>query len=595
MTYDPSLHLETLRARLRQTGYDGFLVPMADEYQSEYVPSSAQRICFLSGFTGSAGFIIVLHDTAVFFTDGRYALQGKQQLRGDLFQIYDSSDKTPSKWMEENIAAGSKIGYDAWLHTATEIENLRKILSRKKAELLPVDANPVDAIWTDRPPAPVTPVFAHALRYAGRDSADKRQAIANDLAQKNLSATIITDPASVAWLLNIRGNDVPNTPLPLSFAIIDSTAQVQWFVDIHKLTEGLGEHLGSDVSIQSIEHFLPALGRLASMPHPVRIDPDEASSRIVQHLKEANVRLDNGDDPCALPKACKNSIEVEGMRAAHQRDAVALIRFFCWMEKAQIDGTLTELSAEEKLSSFRGMHPLYRGPSFDTIAGVGGHGAIVHYRATPQTNRVLETGQIFLLDSGGQYLDGTTDVTRTVSLGIPSPEVRDRFTRVLKGHIALAAIRFPKGTTGGELDVLARQHLWAIGIDYNHGTGHGVGSYLGVHEGPQAISRRNKVALAPGMVISNEPGYYKAGEYGIRIENLQVVVSVPELETAERPMLGFESLTLVPIDRHLIDVDLLTSPERKWLNSYHARIRDTIRPRLDDEASQWLDVATAPI
>lgn len=595
MTHDYAARLNALRDILRQSNYDGFLIPMADEYQSEYVPSSAQRIAFLCGFTGSAGFVIVLRGNAAFFTDGRYTLQAKQQIDSNLFEIYDSSEKAPSQWLEENVKPNMRVGFDPWLHTYDGIDRYKKTLSKKNAELIPVLTNPLDVVWTDRPSPPTAPIFAYDVIFSGKSSRDKRRNIAEQLTKNQLSAAVLTDPSSIAWLLNIRGSDVPNTPLPLSFAILRADASVKWFVHPRKITSGLAAHLGEDVEIEHIEQFLHALDRLAAESNPVHIDPSEAASQIVERLKEARVKLDLGDDPCTLPKACKNSVEVDGMRAAHRRDGAALVKFLCWLESAQTSGNVTELSAEAKLSEFRSEHKMYRGPSFDTIAGVGAHGAIVHYRATHVTNRTLETGQLFLLDSGGQYLDGTTDVTRTLSLGVPTAEMRDRFTRVLKGHIALASIRFPEGTTGGELDVLARQYLWAIGLDYSHGTGHGVGSYLGVHEGPQSISKRSKVPLLPGMVVSNEPGYYKAGEYGIRIENLQVIVPVTELISADRKIFGFESLTLVPIDRRLIENSLLTSSERQWLNSYHAHVRNTLCPLLDEDAAQWLDAATTEI
>ncbi len=587
--------LDVLRTQISKTSHDGYLVPMADEFQSEYVPNSARRIEFLSGFTGSAGFIIVLKDKAAFFTDGRYTLQAAQQINRDLFQIFDISDKTPSAWLSETLTAGQKIAYDPWLHTASEIDRLQKAVEKAAAHLEAVDGNLVDTIWTDRPAPPTAPIEPYDLRYAGISSADKRQRIAEDLKKHKLSAAVLTDPTSIAWLLNIRGGDVPNTPLPLSFAILHDDSHVAWFVDSAKLTPALPAHLGDDVDICPINGFLNALAQLSQAPNPIRIDSSESAIKVVQHLKQSGVTIAEGDDPCVLPKACKNTTEVDGMRAAHQRDAVALVQFLYWLDHNVASSTVTELSAEARLAEFRHLRPLYRGPSFDTIAGCGPHGAIVHYRATPQTNRVLELGQMFLLDSGGQYLDGTTDVTRTMILGNPTPEMRDRFTRVLKGHIALAAIRFPKGTTGGELDVLARQHLWATGLDYSHGTGHGVGSYLGVHEGPQAISKRSKVPLQPGMVVSNEPGFYKSGEYGIRIENLQVVVLQPDITLPERTMYGFESLTLVPIDRRLIDPALLTEPERVWLNAYHVRVYDALQAELDSDTLAWLTAATAPI
>lgn len=591
---DYATHLQRLREEMAKAGYDGFLVPMADEYQSEYVPASAQRIEFLSGFTGSAGFIAVLKEKAAFFTDGRYTLQATQQVSPDLFTVFDSGVKPLSDWLKENTTKGDKIAFDPWLHTSDAIERLKKALVKTGAELIPAEHNLVDAIWHDRPAAPSAPIHAYDLTYAGKSSAEKRTGLVEDLQKNNLAAAVITDPASVAWLLNIRGNDVPNTPLPLSFAILYATGKVKWFVAPSKVTGGLDKHLGTQVDIEDPGQFPHALDRLGKEAQSIRIDPVEAASAIVERLRSAGAKLDLGDDPCVLPKACKNSTELEGMRSAHRRDGAALVKFFTWLEQELINGTVTEISAEEKLAEFRGVNNLYRGPSFDTISGAGGHGAIVHYRATTASNRKLEPGQLYLLDSGGQYLDGTTDVTRTITIGAPSAEMRDRFTRVLKGHIALASVRFPEGTTGAELDALARQHLWAAGLDYNHGTGHGVGNYLGVHEGPQGISKRNKVPLKPGMVVSNEPGYYKTGQYGIRIENLQAVTEIVELTGAERKMLGFETLTLCPIDRRLIDVAMLTRDEIHWINNYHARVLEALRPMVDPAAVKWLFDVTKP-
>jgi Xaa-Pro aminopeptidase len=588
--------LKALRAGLVKAGLDGFFVPMADEYQSEYVPASAQRIEFLSGFTGSAGFIIVLKDKAAFFTDGRYTLQASQQVPTNLFAVHDMAEKSPSEWLAENVRPGTKIGFDPWLHTADGIDRLKKAAAKTDARLVPVEQNPVDAIWDDRPAPPAEPVQAHEVAYAGKSSANKRAAIAAELKKNNLAAAVITDPASIAWLLNVRGNDVPNTPLPLSFGIIRDDGKVKWFVDPRKPAKDLDKHLGPDVEICDPRLLPDALDRLARETKPIRIDPAESAFWIVERLRTAGARLDTGDDPCVLPKACKNSVEIEGMKAAHRRDGAALTSFLAWLETEISGGTvLTEMAVEEKLAEFRGANNLYRGPSFNTIAGSGPNGAIVHYRATKASDRKLGSGELFLLDSGGQYLDGTTDVTRTIAIGKPSAEMRDRFTRVLKGHIALAAIRFPEGTTGSELDALARQYLWAAGLDYGHGTGHGVGSYLGVHEGPQGISRRNRVPLKPGMVVSNEPGYYKAGAYGIRIENLQVVNEVVGQAGGERKMLGFETLTLVPIDRNVIDIGMLTDEECAWLNNYHARVRESLRPMLDETSARWLDKATKPV
>ncbi|MGB9152401.1 MAG: M24B family metallopeptidase, partial [Alphaproteobacteria bacterium] len=505
-----ALRLSALRTEIATAGLDGFIVPMADEYQSEYVPPCAQRVAFLSGFTGSAGYIVVLKDKAAFFTDSRYTLQAAQQVPQDLFAIFNSADKTPSVWIEENMAKGAKLGYDPWLHSAEGVENLKKSLAIPGAEAAPVARNLLDIVWTNRPALPMEPIYPHEIAYAGQSSLDKRTAIAEDLKKKNIAAVVITNPTSLAWLLNVRGGDVANTPLPLSRAILHDDVTVQWFVDARKVTQALPAHLGPQVTIQSPDLFPAALDKLAQQGKPILLDPAHAASWITERLRAANGKIEFGTDPCELPKAIKNAVEIDGMRAAHRRDGAALVRFFSWLDQSWDKNHLTEMSVDHKLATFREENNNYRGPSFDTISGVGEHGAIVHYRVTSATDAPLKAGQILLLDSGGQYLDGTTDVTRTVVLGDPTPEMRDRFTRVLKGHIALAAIRFPEGTTGAELDALARRHLWDVGLDYGHGTGHGVGSYLGVHEGPQGISKANKTPLRPGMVVSNEPGYYKA-------------------------------------------------------------------------------------
>lgn len=561
---------------------------MADEYLSEYVPASARRIEFLSGFTGSSALIVVLPNGAEFFTDSRYTLQAKRQIPAELFTIRDSADKSPPDWLAENTRRGMKIGFDPWLHSEKQFERLKKALAKTGAELVAVESNPVDVIWQDRPAPPLAEIFPYDVRYAGKSSDDKRREIADELKRKGISAAIIADASSVAWMLNVRGGDVPHTPLPLSFAILRDDASVEWFVDRRKTNA----HADADVTILDPADFIPALRRLGANGENVSVDPDETSHKIVETLRAAGAKLHFGDDPCAMPKACKNAAELAGMRAAHVRDGVALVKFLAWFDTNAGWEKLTELAVEEKLAGFRAEQELYRGPSFDTIAGFASNGAIVHYRATTDTNRTITGDSLLLLDSGAQYLDGTTDVTRTIAVGTPSPEMRDRFTRVLKGHIALAAIRFPAGTTGAELDILARQFLWAAGLDYGHGTGHGVGSYLGVHEGPQGISRRGDVALKAGMVLSNEPGYYKPDHYGIRIENLQAVVELPELKDSSRKFLGFEPLTLAPIDRKIIAAAMLTTEERDWLNKYHLRVYDTIKPHLNDAEAAWLMRAT---
>jgi|GEM_PF-15706 len=587
--------LQALRDEIKKLGLDGFLIPMADEFQSETPPPSAQRIAFLTGFTGSAGLIALLDTKAAFFTDGRYTLQAQQQLPKRLFSIIDSGQVSVSDWLQDNVLPKQKIGFDPWLHTASAIRKIKKAFDKSGAMLVPVTGNPIDALWRERPASPAAPIYAHDVLYAGQASADKRRLLANALKKDGLDAAVITDPASVAWLLNVRGGDIPFSPLPLSYVILRDDASVEWFVDPRKITSGLDTYAGIGVTRYNVSEFPAALKRLGEMKCSVRVDYDEAPFSVTSLLNESGARIDRGPDPCAVPKACKNMTELEGMRACHRRDGAAMARFLCWLEQAVPAGGITELSAEEKLLEFRSGNHLFRGPSFATIAASGAHGAIVHYRATQVTNQDIKPDMLFLIDSGGQYSDGTTDVTRTVAIGQPLLEMKDRFTRVLKGHIALASIIFPEGTTGADLDVLARQHLWALGLDYNHGTGHGVGSYLSVHEGPPSISRRGSAPLKAGMVLSNEPGFYQPGHYGIRLENLQAVVERIDLSGTERKMFSFEPLTLVPIDKRLIVVDLLTEGEIEWLNDYHARVHQAIRPLVDEATAKWLEEATGAV
>ena len=580
--------LAALRAVMATERLDGFVVPMADEYQNEYVPPASRRVEYLTGFTGSAGQAVVLRDRAAFFTDSRYTLQAKNEI-SDACTMFDAADKSPADWLIENMQAGQRLGYDPWLHAAQSVERLQKAAVKQKFELVAVTRNPVDTIWTDRPAQPCAPIVPHGVEFAGKDSAAKRQEVAEKLRGLNCTAVILSDPSSTAWLLNVRGGDVPHTPLPLSFSILHADATVDWFVDARKITSELAVHLGAGVRVHPADAFAGALAQLGAQKAQVAVDPQLCAAWITQQLTAAGAQLVQTDDPCALPRACKNVVEQQGTRAAHQRDGVALARFFAWLAQ-QKPGTVGELQAEQMLETCRAAQNLYRGPSFTTIAGSGSHGAIVHYRATTETDRKLQAGELFLLDSGGQYLDGTTDVTRTVAIGAPTGEMRDRYTRVVKGHIALASIRFPLGTTGAELDVLARQFLWAVGLDYGHGTGHGVGSYLGVHEGPQSISRRARgaVALQPGMILSNEPGYYKPDAYGIRFENLLLVTEAQKPNGGEQAMLGFEVLTLAPLDRTLLQRDLLTQPELDWINSYHAKIRAEVGEQVDENGRKWV-------
>ncbi len=584
--------LGALRARLDEAGLDGFVVPHADAHQNEFLPPDAERLAWLTGFTGSAGTAVVLRERAAIFVDGRYTLQVRDQADGDLYEFRHLIEEPVAGWLTEHLPAGARLGYDPWLHTKSQAERLARAADRAGAELVPVAENPLDATWTDRPPAPRTPVVPHEGRFAGRDSADKRTEIAEIIKGGGADATVLTQPDSIAWLLNIRGADVDHTPLPLSFAILHADASVDWFVAAEKLMDELAPHLGDRVRVHVPEAFADALEGLAG--RRVLVSADTAAAWVFDRLADAEVL--RGDDPVTRPKAIKNTTELEGTRVAHLRDALALARFLHWLDCTAPGGGVDEMSAAAKLEDFRRTGEHFRDTSFDTISGAGPNGAIVHYRVTPGTKRALGDGELYLVDSGAQYLDGTTDVTRTIAIGTPTDEMRDRFTRVLKGHIALAALRFPAGTTGAQIDAFARAALWQAGIDYDHGTGHGVGSYLGVHEGPQRISKAGgSVALAPGMIVSNEPGYYRAGEYGIRIENLVAVSPAEDIVGGERPMLGFETLTLAPIDRRLIDTVLLDRAEREWLDAYHARVASEVGPLLDGDVRDWLMAATAPL
>lgn len=588
-----------LRAELARRGLTGFLVPMADEHQGEYIPPSAQRLAWLTGFGGSAGLAIVLADRAAIFVDGRYTLQVRDQVDMALYEARHLMDEPSADWLESALKPGDRLGFDPWLHTKTGIAAIERAVTRAGAELVAVDENPVDAIWHDRPPAPLSPMVAQPLSRAGEAHEDKIARLAAGLAADGLDAAVISAPDGLAWLLNVRGRDVPNNPLSLCFAILEAAegGLVRLFVDPAKLTPAVRDHLGHRVTIETPDDLAPALDRLGGAGARVRLDQATAAVFLSARIVAAGGTALPGLDPCALPRALKNATEIAGSRAAHIRDGAAICRFLAEMDAALAAGQAwDELTVVERLHVARAGHSWFRGPSFDTIAGAGPNGAIVHYRASTETNRPLTEGTLLLLDSGGQYPDGTTDVTRTIAIGPPSPEHRNRYTLVLKGHLALGHARFPAGTSGSQLDVLARAPLWSAGLDYDHGTGHGVGAFLCVHEGPQRISKMpNNVALRPGMIVSNEPGYYKTGAYGIRIENLIAVTTMAAPVGAERAMLGFETLTLVPYDRRLIDVALLSAAEIAQVNAYHARVASELSPLVDPVTREWLRAATAPI
>ncbi len=548
--------LIALRARIKKHKLGGFLVPLSDEFQGEYIPGCAKRLEFLTGFTGSAGLAVILLNKAAFFTDGRYTLQAKREVSSKLYQIYNTLEKRPEEWLFENIKGA--LGIDSWLHAKSAYERYEA----HGLKLRPVE-NLVDYIWKEQPHAPKYSAIIHQLKYSGKSSLQKRKEIASAIKNKGADIAIITAPDSICWLLNIRGNDVPHTPIVRCYAFLGNKGKVSIFADPGKFDKKVRAYLGKGVTINSFNDLPKKIAALKGKK--IVIDPDNAAAWFFINLEKAKAKIIKSQDPCQLPKACKNEVELQGMREAHKRDGRALYKFLEWLKEGD---NITEISAAEKLYEFRKENPHFRDLSFTTISGYGSNGAIVHYRVTPKTNKKLESGGLYLIDSGAQYVDGTTDVTRTVAIGTPTNEMKGHFTRVLKGHIAIATARFPVGTTGAQLDVLARNALWQAGLDYDHGTGHGVGSYLGVHEGPQYISKRgSNTPLMPGMIISNEPGVYITGKYGIRIENLVVV-----RESSIPKFLEFETITLVPIDSSLIDLSMLTKNEIEWLDNYHKMV-----------------------
>jgi Xaa-Pro aminopeptidase len=585
--------LTALRAELTKRGLDGFVVPRADEHQGEYVPKRAERLAWLTAFTGSAGAAVVMADRAAIFVDGRYTLQVRRQTDTALFDPRDLTTEPPAVWIESNAPSGAKIGYDPWLHTAAAVDGLKAAAKKAGATMAACDTNPIDAVWSDQPEAPAAKAVPHTLALAGESAESKRTRIAEEIKAKGADAAVLTMPDSICWLLNIRGGDTPHTPFALSFAILNVDGSTDLFIDERKSSPELVQHLGNSVRLKPPSQFAPALDALKGKT--VAADHNTAAAAIFDRLHNAGAKLAHIADPCQLAKACKNSVEVEGMRKAHVRDGAALSKFLYWFAREAPNGHLDEISASQQLEGFRKATGALSDLSFDSISAASEHAAIPHYRVTRSSNLPIKRDEIYLIDSGGQYPDGTTDVTRTVIVGTPTAEMKDRFTRVLKGHIALATAKFPEGTTGSGLDSFARRPLWEAGLDYDHGTGHGVGSYLSVHEGPQNISKRQiPQVLKPGMIISNEPGYYKAGEYGIRIENL-IVVQETAIPGSERKMMEFETITLAPIDLNLVEVSLLTPDERDWLNAYHARVRQTLSRHLDGETRAWLEHETRAI
>ncbi len=591
---DPSqgaIRVAALRAELARLGLDGFLVPRADQHQNEYVSPSEERLAWLSGFTGSAGLAIVLKTRATIFVDGRYSLAVKDQVDLSVFKPEALTETMPAEWLEANLSSGARLGYDPWLHTPRQVERLAKAAQAAGAELVPVEPNPIDTIWIDRPAPPLGKITLHARKFAGQDAKKKLARVAAALAAKD--ALLISDPHAVAWVFNIRGHDVAHTPLPLAYALILKDSKPRLYADARKLDKDVRDKLAGLVDIEGPDHLVPDLEALGKAGKKVQFDSATVPAKLTKIFKDAGGGCEFGSDPIVLMKARKNAAELAGARAAQLRDGAAMVRFLHWFSVHAPGGKLTEIEAAQALETFRRDTHRLKDVSFPSIAAAGANAAIPHYRVTVKTNAKIRKG-IFLIDSGGQYEDGTTDITRTLAVGKPTALMRDRFTRVLKGHIAIARAIFPKGTSGAQIDALARAPLWRAGLDFDHGTGHGVGSYLSVHEGPQRISKLGTAGLEPGMILSNEPGFYHAGHWGIRIENL-VVVEKKEIAGAEREMLGFETITLAPIDLALIEPKLLDAEEIAWINAYHARVREQISPLVEAGARRWLQAATRRI
>jgi Xaa-Pro aminopeptidase len=590
--------LAALRAQLAADRLDGFVVPLTDEHMSEYVGSYAQRLQWLTGFEGSAGSAVVLPEEAAIFVDGRYTLQVRSQVSADHWSYQSVPETSIADWLKEHAPKGARIGYDPWLHSRDWVTKATEALAAKGAELIAVRRNPIDAVWGDRPAASNAKLIVHPEKLAGQSGADKRQQIAEWLGKQNAEAAVLAALDSIAWTFNVRGADVSHTPVALAYALVHSDGTADLFVAGEKIDAEVRQHLGNGVRLHERAEFENALGSLKDKR--VAVDPERSVAAIFDALDKAGATIVPLRDPTVLPRAIKNEVEIAGQRAAQARDGAAIARFLKWVGEEAPEGQLDELKASDHLESLRRESGMLKDLSFDTISGSGPNGAIVHYRASEATNRPLENGSLYLVDSGGQYADGTTDITRTLAIGTPTAEMCDRFTRVLKGHIAIATARFPKGTRGSQLDSFARRPLWDAGLDYAHGTGHGVGSFLSVHEGPQRISPVGSAQsggdepLAAGMILSNEPGYYKAGEYGIRIENLVLVVE-REIKGAEKDMLGFDTLTFAPIDRRLIDRNLLSDSEIAWVDSYHDDVVEKIGPGLGPEDRAWLEAACAPL
>ncbi len=582
--------VQALRRELKSRKLKGFLAPHSDEHQNEFLPACAERLRWLTGFTGSAGAAIVLETAAALFVDGRYLLQAREQVDADLFDVLKTPEAKASKWLADKLSRGATLGYDPGLHTIKEIERLTEVLAKSGIRLQPVTSNPIDSLWQDRPAGPEASIVRHGIELAGVSAEDKIRDVQVTLKQDKVDAVLLTLLDSIAWLFNIRGGDISHTPVALAFAIVPAKGKPKLFIEPDKVSDRVRDNLSEFIELcepTALEAALKASGAR------VQLDPETAPIRFAQMLEAAGKKFIAGSDPCIALKAIKNATEIEGARAAHLRDGVAMARFLAWLDDESAAGKIDEVSAALKLEELRRESGRLKDISFDTISAAGPNGAIVHYRPLHATKRVLKGSGLYLIDSGGQYSDGTTDVTRTIAIDTPSAEMKRHYTLVLKGHIAIASARFPKGSRGQDLDPFARKALWDAGLDFDHGTGHGVGSYLAVHEGPQRLSRLGGVTLEPGMILSNEPGYYREGKYGIRLENLILVTPPEAIEGGERDMLGFATLTLVPFDRRLIEPKLLSPKELAWLNAYHAEVRRKIEPSLKSSERPWLRHATA--
>jgi Xaa-Pro aminopeptidase len=587
--------VKALQRELKSRRLKGFLVPHSDEHQDEFLPPPAERLAWLTGFTGSAGVAVVLDKAAALFVDGRYILQARAQTDPNLFEVLQTPEAKPSSWIAENLSKGASVGYDPALHTIKEIERLTETLAKSGIKLIPVEANPIDLIWQDKPKPPLAQVVPHGIEFAGRSALEKIRDVQAILGEERTDAVLLTLLDSIAWLFNIRGGDIRHTPVALAFAIVPASGRATLFIDSAKVGDNVKGELRDFVDLAEPAALIDRLTALGEAKARVRLDPETAAIRFAQVLKAAGAQIVTGQDPCILPKAIKNEAEIKGARAAHLRDGVAMARFLAWLDEVAETGRIDEIDAALKLEDCRRESGQLKDIAFDTISAVGPNGAIVHYRPTTKGKRTLTPGTLFLIDSGAQYREGTTDVTRTIAIATPTAEMRRHYCLVLKAHIAIATARFPKGTRGQDLDPFARRPLWEAGLDFDHGTGHGVGSYLSVHEGPQRLSRLGTVELEPGMILSNEPGLYREGQYGIRLENLVLVTPPEKIAGGTREMMGFDTLTLVPFDRRLIDPKQLLPFELAWVNAYHARIRREIEPILLSDDRAWLRHATAPI